>query len=226
MRRILVFTSIVILVGACSNPKAASEENFETAINAWINENPPCIDVPDARVRAIGQTDSQAFPRYVEQADSPNPMRLQNQQRALAPFQALAEAGLMRMEQAQINVDDGPFGTGSRTQTVAAYSLTPEGERALSTRTSRIGGPTAAFCYGTPEVKEIVRFTEPADMMGATISRVEYTYQVKDRPAWTRTPALQAAFPQLVRDSAETLEGRAAVVLTNEGWVHERAAKF
>lgn len=221
-----VLILVVAVLGACSNPKAPNKANFEKAINAWIGENPPCIDVPRSPVCAVGHADPKAFPLYVEPADSPNPMRRATQERALKPFQALADAGLLKAEQVQINIDGGPFATGPATRTVAAYSLTPEGEEALSTRTSRMAGQVPAFCYGAPKVKEIVRFTEPADMMGATISRVEYTYQVKDQPAWTRTPALQAAFPQLVRDSADTLEGRAAVVLTNEGWIHERAAKF
>lgn len=30
-----------------------------------------------------------------------------------------------------------------------------------------------SFCYGEPQVKEIVRFTEPGEMMGMTVSQVE-----------------------------------------------------
>ena len=34
---------------------------------------------------------------------------------------------------------------------------------------------------------------------------------------------MQAGFPQLTRDNAEVLEGKAALVLMNGGWVHEKA---
>ena len=44
-------------------------------------------------------------------------------------------------------------------------------------------------------------------------------------PEWAKSKAMQAQFPQLARDNAETLEGKVAVVLMNEGWVHENAMK-
>lgn len=52
-----------------------------------------------------------------------------------------------------------------------------------------------SFCYGEPAVKEIVRFTEPGDMMGMTVSQVEYTYQLKNMPEWAKSKAMQAQFP-------------------------------
>ena len=82
-----------------------------------------------------------------------------------------------------------------------------------------------SFCYGEPAVKEIVRFTEPGDMMGMTVSQVEYTWQLKNMPEWARSKAMQATFPQLERDNADTLKDKDAVVLMNEGWVHEKAMK-
>lgn len=48
---------------------------------------------------------------------------------------------------------------------------------------------------------------------------------MKNLPEWAKSKPMQEAFPQLARDSADTLEGKAAVVLMNEGWVHERAMK-
>lgn len=44
-------------------------------------------------------------------------------------------------------------------------------------------------------------------------------------PKWAKSKPMQAQLPQLARDNAETLEGKVAVVLMNEGWVHERAMK-
>lgn len=61
--------------------------------------------------------------------------------------------------------------------------------------------------------------------MGMTVSQVEYSYQLKNLPEWAKSKPMQEAFPQLARDSADTLEGKAAVVLMNEGWVHEKAMK-
>jgi hypothetical protein len=79
-----------------------------------------------------------------------------------------------------------------------AYALTPEGEKAFKPRGE--GGfwsSQPGFCYGEPVMKEIVRFTEPGDMMGMTVSQVEYTLQLKNMPEWAKSKAMQAQFPQL-----------------------------
>lgn len=79
--------------------------------------------------------------------------------------------------------------------------------------------------HGEPSVKEIVRFTEPGEMMGMTVPQVDYAWQLKNMPEWAKSKPMQEAFTQLARDNAETLEGKAAVVLMNEGWVHEKAMR-
>jgi hypothetical protein len=62
-------------------------------------------------------------------------------------------------------------------------------------------------------------------MMGMTVFQVENTWQLESMPEWAKSKAMQAQFPQLARDNADTLEDKAAVVLMNEGWVHEKAMK-
>ena len=227
MRFAIAFASVTLIVAGCSDPKAASKKNFETAINDWICEYPPCVTLPRGSVRPAEQTaDASLFPIYVEQASSDHPLRLENQQRAAKPFEALASAGLLKADTVEIDVDGGYFGGGPRKQVVVAYSLTPEGETAFAETGSAFLGKRPSLCYGEPRVTEIVRYTEPGEMMGVTVSQVEYRYQLRNLPQWTKAQPLREAFPQLARDSAETLESKAAVVLTNEGWVHEKAAKL
>src|SRR5690606_13761828 len=85
--------------------------------------------------------------------------------------------------------------------------------------------PSHRFCYGVPTVDEIVQFAEPADAMGVKVSQVSYRYHLKDLPGWATNEKMLAAFPQLARDTAESIEARTAVILTNEGWVHQKAAR-
>lgn len=225
MRSVVVLAAVAVVVAGCSDPKAASKKNFETAINDWISQNPPCLSLPSGNVRdADRAADAGVFPLYVEVANSEHPMRLENQKKAAAPFEALAAAGLLKGEAAAIQ--PAGFGVPSGKQAVTAYSLTPEGEKAFKENGAGLRwSKDPSFCYGEPAVKEIVRFTEPGDMMGMTVSQVEYTYQLKDMPEWAKSKPMQAAFPQLARDNADGLEGKAAVVLMNEGWVHEKAMK-
>ncbi|AJR26924.1 hypothetical protein TZ53_24335 (plasmid) [Sphingobium sp. YBL2] len=51
-----------------------------------------------------------------------------------------------------------------------------------------------------------------------------YRYHLVDVPSWAGNAKLTAAYPELERNTAESLEGKAAVILTNEGWVHEKAS--
>lgn len=226
MRSVVAVSIVAALVAGCSDPKVASKKNFETAINDWISQNPPCLSLPYSGVRAADRAaDAGLFPLYVEAAVSEHPMRLENQKKAAAPFEALAAAGLLKGEPAEIT-QSGYFPGPQPKLAVIAYTLTPEGEKAFKAQgEGSFWNSQPAFCYGEPAVKEIVRFTEPGDMMGMTVSQVDYTYQLKNMPEWAKSKPMQAAFPQLARDNADTLEDKDAVVLMNEGWVHERAMK-
>ncbi|WP_313576389.1 hypothetical protein [Brevundimonas sp.] len=225
MRSVVVLAGVAALVAGCSDPKAASKKNFETAINDWINVNPPCLSLPYSGVRAADRAaDAGVFPLYIEAAVSEHPVRLENQKKAAAPFEALAAAGLLKGEPAEIT-QSGFFAGPQPKLAVVAYSLTPEGEKVFSAKGSSRMLASPSFCYGEPQVKEIVRFTEPGDMMGMTLSQVEYTWQLKNMPEWAKSKAMQDTFPQLARDNAEILEGKAAVVLMNEGWIHEKAMR-
>jgi len=103
MRSIVVLAAVAALVTGCSNLKAADKKNFETAINDWISKNPPCLSLPSGSVRAADRpADAGVFPLYVEAALSDHPMRLENQKKAAAPFEAMAAAGLLKGEPAEI----------------------------------------------------------------------------------------------------------------------------
>jgi hypothetical protein len=226
MRSVVVIAAVAAVVAGCSDPKVASKKNFETAINDWISQNPPCLSLPYSGVRAADRgADAGVFPLYVEAAVSDHPVRLENQKKAAAPFEAMEAAGLLKAEPAEIT-QSGFFAGPQPKLAVVAYTLTPEGEKAFKPRGE--GGfwsSQPGFCYGEPAVKEIVRFTEPGEMMGMTVSQIDYTWQLKNMPEWAKSKPMQETFPQLARDNAETLESKAAVVLMNEGWVHEKAMK-
>jgi hypothetical protein len=61
--------------------------------------------------------------------------------------------------------------------------------------------------------------------MGLKVSRVNYQYTVADLPAWTSSPDLQKFVEGLKADlnsQATPLKKTEAVVLTSNGWVHEK----
>lgn len=228
MKNTVALVSIALLIAGCSDPKAPNTKNFETAINDWIGQNPPCLAIPVIMtVREPDRAeDADLFPLFVETADSQNTLRLENLKRAAKPFEALVAAGLLKSEPAEIQ-QSGYFSSTPTTLSVTAYNLTDEGKKAFveNGQKSALFGGSPSFCYGEPRVTKIERFTEPGQMMGMTVSQVEYAYEVEKMPRWTEHAALQDAFPQLKRDHSGAIQDKAAVVLTSEGWVHERAMK-
>lgn len=221
---LLALGAVSLPLAACSNPKEASKGNFEHAINAWIEKNPPCLNLPDSTVTPDGAGDA-AFPRYVDASPVTARFAIENRQRRQAPFDALVDAGLMKVQETRIPVKM-MFG-GAKEVPVRAYDLTDAGKKAVSSEgeKSAFGPPRQKLCYGTPTVDEIVQFTEPADALGVKMSRVTYRYHLKDLPDWAQNAKMRAAFPRLEKESAEGLDASAVVVLTNEGWVHEAAAR-
>jgi len=218
---------VALAVAGCSDPKEASKDNFETAINAWIEKNPPCLSVPRSQIKPDGADDA-PFPRYLDASPVTAKYLLEGRARERAPFDALVDAGLLQVEETTISAKVGLFGNQDREVPVRAYDLTDAGRKAISTEGEKtaFSSPSQRFCYGTPSVDEIVQFTEPADAMGVKVSRVAYRYHLKDLPDWARNEKMQLAFPQLKKDTADSIDDKAAVILTNDGWVHERANRI
>lgn len=184
----------------CSN-KDASKGNFKAAIQDYLDTTPAlCASLPF-------RDGSTSF--KIEKNDGFS-------RSVLAQANALAEAGLLKARDVEM-----PAGFGGKQRPGIEFELSDEGRKFLSKQEGLAGG--TSLCTGRFEVSEVVNFTEPSEMMGARISRVNYRYTVKDAAEWARLPAVAGAFPQWQKkgatdDRAET----AVVVATNEGWMHER----
>lgn len=62
-------------------------------------------------------------------------------------------------------------------------------------------------------------------MFGHRITKVNYTYSVGKLPEWATLPEVTAAIPALkeaVESTAKPIKAIHTLVLTNNGWVHER----
>jgi hypothetical protein len=214
--------ALVLGTAGCADPKEASKGNFEKAINDWIGTNPPCLSIPGSSIKAA---DSDApFPRFVDASPVTAKYAVESRQRQLAPFDAMVDAGLLRVEETTIKAKSG-WGNDVHEVPVRSYDLTEAGKNALTTKGEKTAflEPSQQFCYGKPQVDEIVQFTEPGDAMGMKVAQVSYRYHLGDLPQWAKNQKMRAAFPQLERDSKDSIDAKAAVILTNEGWVHERA---
>lgn len=100
------------------------------------------------------------------------------------------------------------------------YSLTDEGKAYFT--------PKKGFCFGRLEVSEVSNFTDPTSNGKYTVSRVNYTVEVADRPDWSKLPSIVNTF-SLSDDGLRTSgflsrndnpeQKNMSLVKTNDGWV-------
>lgn len=225
MRVVLAVCAGALLVSGCSDPKKASNGNFEKAIDAYLEKQPLCVNAPTSSTKPAGQEkDTGAYPAYVMMPTAPAGQELFQMQ--TRQFDALVKAGLLSARNDTISYHDS-WSMSSDTKKLAAkvYDLTDTGRKALSK--SADGGPFGdKFCYGTAQVDEVTQFTEPSPALGATVSSASYTYHVKDQAGWASDLTVQEAFPILKKATGDKLEGKTQLVLTNNGWVDARGAKL
>lgn len=199
----ITLIAVAVLLSACSDPKSANEKNFKIAIQKKLDEaRPTCYVIAN-------------FPGTI-------PNSLDNDKLS---FKALVDAGMLTVK------DESRMTTGLMFNKVAVqpvFSLTEEGKKYYkpAMMKSGLGDDFGGFCFGKPIVREIVEFTEPADVMGGRVSQVTYTYELSELPAWAKQPQIVAALPKLKKDveSEKTpIKTRDILVLTNNGWKSDRS---
>lgn len=203
--RHLVIPIVLLVLAGCSDPKAASEKNFKSAMQQYLDT---------------------AYPRCYFASNFPAVKADWNIGGRNDAMAALEKAGLLSVKEVQ-QEEKQLFSEKTRMVARLSYDLTAEGKKYYKAdATSNLRGEKmGALCAGKASVKSIGQFTEPAEMMGQKISRVNYEYTVTDLPAWTTSPDIQRTIGGLQADAesaSKPIKGVVAMVLTNNGWVHEK----
>lgn len=198
--------SLALAASGCSDPKAANQGVFKNAAQAYLDTVYPKCYV------------NTQFPVTVDW----NISGIQEKLRALA------KAGLVVESEGQVELPE--MHGKKRTTSAPRFDLTEEGKKFYKADVTQTlaGKSIGGFCFGKATVKEVSQFSEPADMFGQRISRVNYTYAVSDIPAWAKTPELLAGIKELKADvdsEAAPVKVLNTFVLTNNGWVHEKLFK-
>jgi hypothetical protein len=188
-------------VAACGGAAGPDPAELRTAIDAHLAETPRCI--ADIAWR---------FPAELRREYHPT---LEPDWAAmLERLDALVRLGLLQSEP----VEGAAWGRPMR------YELTEAGRpayREFPPGKWDARKPAGGFCYGTPVVDSIIRFTEPAESLGEVQTQVTYTYVVRDPAAWVRDPGLQRLYPQLARElgpDGPGVEATAILVKASDGW--------
>ena len=201
-RFVLALMSALAIVSCASDPKAPNDANFTRAIDASIEKfeksgakslcmrNPATIP-DDASLGADGAAARAILDRY-------------------------AQAGLVTRHQVMKNRYFYEHYAGAEMVPVARYSLTPTGQKVVTT-TTMFGTRSSRICYGTARVGKIVNFSEPADMNGYRASQIHWIPRVTSVDDWAKTAGGEALVgPEIA--SVEETEVEARAVLTSTGW--------
>lgn len=200
----LVFgCTLITSLAGCSNPQDANEANFKVSIQAYLDAT---------------------FPKCVVKTELPVELPVAKWGN-VAALTALADVGLLTMsvEKKEIKSRWGSSAKGD----VATFMLSDQGKEYFTVTQSAQGDSAmeGGFCIGKADDVIIDQFTQPTDMMGHTISRVKYDYQLTDIPSWALDPEVNKHIRDvrhIVGTSGERPKADAVLILTNKGWVHEK----
>ncbi len=202
--RSAVAICVIVGISACSDPTDANKRNFKSAIQAYLDTNyPKCYVYAN-------------FPRTIDRDYSGLAGKLR----------ALAKTGLLTETEVQVE-ERSVFSRPKKFVNAPMFDLTEEGKKYYKAKVAKTirGKSVGGFCAGNATVKEITQFSVPSDMFGHRISRVNYTYEVSNFPAWAEAPEVLAAIKDLNTDFESKITSKKALdvlILTNNGWVHEK----
>ncbi len=196
--KIAAIGGFALVIAACGSPKDPTKSNFSKAIQAYLDtQQGLCARIPADKLPFTLENKGW-FGDFKERAD------------------ALVDAGLLTKQNAEIKA-------GNKMAPATEYQISDLGKKYLipDKSTSAFGmGRNNAFCSGKYAMVEVDNFTEPSEMMGMKVSQVNFRYKLDGADDWTKTEALRTNFKNFAAQS--NIEGKATLILTDSGWMHER----
>ncbi|KVL28714.1 hypothetical protein WS97_25550 [Burkholderia territorii] len=203
--------AVAILLAACGSKKDASNSNFKEAIDAHLAKS--CVTV-----RPGGFMGGDAYPISVtlhvpDNFTSPQQTAERNAD-STRPYEVLVKAGLLTTKDGttkQVSM----FGSGPKDVPTRIYDVTDAGKKVLADP----NGKGTGLCAARYKVDEVVRFTEPSNAMGSTMSEVSYTFSPIDIADWAKSTDIQQVYTGLASELADHQKGRTMLVLASDGWI-------
>lgn len=225
--KIMGLMMMVVLAG-CSSDKEVSKSNFTKVIDRYFADS--CILIAPRNTNfpvtvQLEADDTGASADNKPQTVTRQERIAQRNTELTRQYEALVDIGLLEVESGSAEVVPLFSRTAVRVPT-KVYTLTPQGEKALVTGPKNfLGGRSQGFCAGHYRVDDIVSFSEPSQAMGYTISQVTYHFSPNAVMDWVTKDTIAAAFPRLSKQLEKHQQDKVALILMNDGWVHEKAVR-
>jgi len=205
--KLIITSMIIILFSACngSNKSEASVENFTRVINEHFKQKDFCIKLTDSMIDTF-------------------PAELNKGNYALEAYKAYEKMGFLALTPQRVKYRGMPGG-GDKDGMTDGYkvTLTEKGKKAYHEDKRSFG--SKGFCIGYYQVKEISNYTTPADRIGLTMSKVDYTLtpmNVEDKIIKiVKEEQAKGKFRNVKVDNFKN-ESQALILTEMKGWVHEK----
>lgn len=189
-------TSILFLAGllaACSSPQDPTEENFTAAIQNYYDQSPVCFKLNVHFPYELNDT------KYNSESDK-------------KVFNELEAIGFLN---------------SSKTANGVTFALTDEGkEKVKRDEFGDIPHNNSTFCYGSYKVVAVSDATKQGEEWGHIFSVVKFKLEMQDVDSWVKeSDVLKEEINSIqknIDDIGSVRKSEAAVILTNNGWVHSK----
>ncbi|GGX30663.1 hypothetical protein GCM10007242_41710 [Pigmentiphaga litoralis] len=199
----IAVSSVALGIAACGNAKDASKSNFSNAIQAYLDtQKGLCAAIP-----------AKDFPFTVSSRDFFGSQKIKQ-------ADALVDAGLLTKRSTEVK-----SAFGNKVETATEYQVTAAGNKFFVANGANTVGEHGAFCTGKYTVVEVDNFTQPSDTMGVKLSRVTYRYKVDGADSWAKLEVMRTSYDNFAEQAQGDIPGKATVILTHDGWVHEHLFK-
>ncbi|MGF7192493.1 hypothetical protein JOE11_005571 [Robbsia andropogonis] len=207
--KIVASTLITFMLAACGSAKDANNRNFEKAINAHFAKD--CINIQPFVMNADGHRYPMTVSLQPKDAGISQTLIDQNNANATRPLDVLVQAGVLSVSDGT-KTEKQMFGKGEFTVPIKVYTLTETGKKAI------VSSDRTTMCIGHYKVDEVVRFTQPDNALGQTISEVSLTVSPVDVPDWAKRDDVQKAYG-LSNELADHIKTTRTVLLASDGWI-------
>lgn len=195
-RALWLWAMLLAVLADCGGPQAPSPEDVRRALQVYFDAHPVCLPV------------AFKFPADARAGDAS----------VRAPLDALAAAGLARVQKAQ-RQEIGAFSGSARSLDMLHYELTDGGRAVVRPGRDRfLGG--SDLCFAKREVIAVEAIAPPPDLALSTRqARVTYRYRLAGVAPWTEKADVRAAIPGIARMLVSS-SGTAAdtLALGDHGW--------
>ncbi len=197
-------------LAACSDPKAVSEDNFRAAIEPTVKDA-FCrqVGLPRYRLTEKAVNDLSAFPLVI--AATPSQWSGSSETAMRTMLDAAANEGLLtrtaKTELAATEFSSDPL----KPTPVLVFEPTSKGKNVFRGVGGKRGGAEQPnVCLGDGKVDQIVRWTEPGDAFGQTMTQVTYTYSATN---------LADDLPkEMIEQASKPREAKVTLVKMSDGW--------